>query len=146
MSKGIDPGLLEFAETPAEKRNVQAVIDHGGQRAAAKELGISHQALGESIRKVKAKAAKKNFTTEFGDERLTREGFSVTKTAQMRNREGDIVVDWVSSSPDKEKQFDMIKEVAVALAEPIRGMARPVKSPMAKNGSIMAAYPVAEPH
>lgn len=146
MNKGIDPGLLEFAETDVEIRNIKAVIDLGSQRKAAADLGISHQALGESIRKVKARAAKKNFTTEFGSDRLTREGFSVTKTAQMRNRDGDIVVDWTSSSPDKEKQFDMIKEVAVALAEPIRGMAKPIAAPTNTSSELMACYPIPEPH
>ena len=141
----IDLGLLGFA-TDKERIMLEAIIEHGEQKKAAKALGVTANAVGKALRRVKKRAGVQNYTTEFGNERVLREGFTVKKTSQCRNKDGEIILDWVTSEPEKERQFDLLKEAAVALAEPIRGMAKPIKSPIKINDDFMACYVIADAH
>lgn len=141
----IDKNLLQFA-TDSEREKLEAIIKYGDQEKAAEALGVTRNAVGKAYRRVKARAAKKNYSAEFGNERVLREGFTVKKTSQCRNRDGEIILDWVTSEPEKERQFELLKEAVTALSEPIKGLAEPTPSPTNTSAELMACYPIAEPH
>lgn len=142
----IDPRLIDFINTKTEERAIQAIIKHGNQKDAAEELGITVNAINKAVVRVRRRAARKNYTTEFGNERILREGFTVKKTSQCRNRDGEIILDWVTSEPEKERQFELLKEAATALSEPFKGIAVKTKKPKINMSHLMANYVMADAH
>ncbi|MCK5604150.1 oxidoreductase [Candidatus Pacearchaeota archaeon] len=142
----IDPKLLDFAKTEIEKKTIEAVIKYINYKDAAKELNVTINAVNKAIIRVRRRAARKNYSTEFGKERLVPEGFTTKKVSKCFNRDGDLIINWVSAEPEKERQFELLKEAVVALSEPIKGLAKPVTVPTKTSNRLMACYPVAEPH
>jgi hypothetical protein len=142
----IDPGLLEFATTETEKQAIEATIKHGTQRQAARELGKTYKAISKTIIRVKKKAAKKNYSTEYGTERIVPEGFTAKKVSKCFNRDGELIINWISAEPEKEKQFELLQEAVKVLSEPIKGLADPIPTPTNTSFDLLAVYPIAEPH
>ena len=51
----LDPALLKFADTKKERQAFEAVIKYGNQEEAAEALGVTRNAVGKSIRRIKKK-------------------------------------------------------------------------------------------
>lgn len=141
----IDEKLLQFS-TDSEREKLEAIIKYGSHSKAAKALGITINAVGKAYRRVKKRAAKKNYSTEFGTERLVPEGFTTKKIAKCFNKDGELIINWVSAEPEKERQFELLKEAVEALSEPIKGLIDPVPSPTHTTSDLMTTYPTPEPH
>ena len=61
----LDPKLVEYATTDLQREAIQAVLQYGGVRKAAKVLGISHSNVGRRIDRVKAQASVQGFAPGF---------------------------------------------------------------------------------
>ena len=69
----IDPKLVEFVETDIERVALETFIKHGNQKDAAEELGVTINAISKAIVRIKKRAYKRNYSTEFGSERVLRD-------------------------------------------------------------------------
>ena len=123
----VDPGLLDYA-TPRQAAYLQAVIDHGSARAAARALGAQKGSILFALRTVERVAAAKGYAPAFDMVRPVPEPFRVRGVSTYYNAEGKASGQWVKSSLDNE-QWEAVKRAALtALAEELpRVAATPFK-------------------
>lgn len=55
--------LIQYAQTDRQREIIQAIIEHGSQRKAAKELGVHKGTISGILDKVKRHAAKDSYAT-----------------------------------------------------------------------------------
>jgi len=109
--------LIPFC-TPRQEEYVLAVQQYGGVRKAAKELGVSHAVISNSIKAVKVKAAKHGYAPEHDMTKTCPEGFMVKGVSTYYNEDGKPTAQWVKTNIDLQKQMEFIQEgIAAFLAD-----------------------------
>lgn len=67
MYSEITEALKTWAETPAQMRAIDAILTNNGSvRAAARDLGVHHSTVQETLRRVQTKAASKGYSPSHG--------------------------------------------------------------------------------
>jgi hypothetical protein len=122
----IDPKLKEWA-TPRQTEIIDAVIQTNGIRSAARQLGIKHASLQDTIKAVKKKAIKAGYSPEHDMTKTTPEGFHVKGISTYYNDEGKVKGQWVKTNADKEAQAEALKDFVDGLCATIPTRAKPVK-------------------
>jgi hypothetical protein len=112
--------LLEFCKTDRQREIIQAFIDVGTKRGAAKKLGIDSKAVRECVQRVENYSALHGVAPECHLNKRTPDIFPVSGTSTAYNQDGDVVLQWVKTSVDKQKQLEVMKEVVAALSEDIK--------------------------
>jgi hypothetical protein len=108
--------LLDYA-TPQQAKYLQAVIDHGSMRAAARALGLHKTSIDQALQTVRRVAAAKGYAPAFDMVRPVPEPFRVRGVSTYYNKEGVASGQWVKSALDDE-QWEAVKRAALAaLAE-----------------------------
>jgi hypothetical protein len=124
MATIIDPKLREWA-TQRQAEYLDAINTHGGQRAAARALGVQQNAVNESINLLKKKAAKAGYSPEHDMHNVVPDGYMV-KGASTLYKDGKPVLQWVKSSVDQERMEEIMREVVVGMLEDLPSI--PVKN------------------
>lgn len=96
----IDTELLQWA-TPTQAAYLNAINEHGSGRAAAKALGVSKNAVNESILRLKTQAALKGYSPEHDLVHPTAPGQRLKGTSTLY-KGGKPVVQWVKTTADEE--------------------------------------------
>ena len=143
----IDPKLLEYASTDRQREILQAVIDHGGQSAAARALGVHRNAVDEKVAIAKKRAAAHGWSPEHDMTRTVPDGFKLKGTSTLYDDAGNQRLQWVKSTADQEAQAEMQRQFVQALAEDVRGMAEPLPAPKGPlDEDTLTAYVVGDMH
>lgn len=107
----------------------------------AAELGINER----TMRRWKAKLAVSGYSPEHDMRRQVPDGFKVKGVSSYYNRDGELSGQWVKSSADNDRRYEMMVEACEALKEDL-----PVLAPRAYAGEylpdLMACYPIGDPH
>jgi len=137
-------GLLPYA-TERQAEYLRAIRDHGGQRAAARALGVQSNAVDEAIGLVRKKAAAGGWAPENGLEIPNPDGFVTGKvTVQQRGQTVERV--WKRMSPQDQAQQDLIRRYTEWLAADADGKAGKAATPRRTQADVLAAYPIFDPH
>lgn len=114
----IDPKIKEWA-TSTQKRYIDAVNEHGGMRAAARDLDVPMSAISQAISRARERAAAQNYAPEVNDAMvrglptpLITRGNSV-----LRDGDGNIKLVWEKSQLDKQQWLENQMAVVNALSE-----------------------------
>lgn len=140
-----DETLLQFA-TAREAELLAAVEEHGGQRAAAKALGINQSVISTALARLHARAAKRGYSPEHDMTRTVPDGFRVRGVSTYYNKEGKAAGQWVKSAVDRERTEQLMREAVKALSEDVRGLSPLVPAPARAMADLMAVYPFGDPH
>jgi UDP-2,3-diacylglucosamine pyrophosphatase LpxH len=135
--------LLEYA-TEKEKEKLQAIISTGSLRKAADFLGINERGVTIALSRVKAKAAKQGYSPEHDMIKTVPEGFKLRGTSTLYGKDGNQKLQWVKTSIDAEKQYQLMLEAVEALTEDLPKI-KPTESPIC-NDDLMAIYPIGDAH
>jgi hypothetical protein len=139
--------LLPYA-TDFEKNDIQAVINHGSARKAAKAIGRGKSSIGRTIERVSARAAGKGHAPGTAANYNVAPGFSVKRIADHVNAIGQTTNKWVISEKDKEDMVKQMEEIFGNVCERLEGRAEPVPRPdiAATSKDLAVCVPLGDPH
>lgn len=132
--------------TPRQREYIDAVLKHGSQSKAARELGVSREALRDSLRCAKKRAARHGWSPEHDYTRTVPEGFRLRGVSTLYDGAGNVAAQWVKSAKDHEHRLEQLADAVQSLAEPFRGLAKPAKPPKLANEDLLCIYPMGDPH
>lgn len=112
----LDPRLKDWA-TPAQAQYLDAINELGGVRAAAEKLGKDRRSIQRAIANLKTAAAKHGYSPDHDMTRPVPDGFLVKGVSTYYNSEGVAAGQWVKSSVDRDRQLELIRAAADAMAE-----------------------------
>lgn len=112
----VDPGIKQWA-TEKQARCIDAVIEHGGFRPAARALGIQMNAVREAVRTVERKAAAAGYSPQHDMTRTVPEPFVVRGVSTYYNKEGKPSGQWVKSRMDDARWREAMEAALIAMAE-----------------------------
>lgn len=141
----LNEGYLKFCKTDTERDYVEAVIEHGSGRKAAKALGKAKSSVNEAVKRVKDRASLQGFAPENDMVHVAPDSHFVKGTSTLY-KDGEVALQWVKTDKKAEDQFKVMREMIEALKEGL-----PKESPCALSVSrtdsdLMAIYPLGDPH
>ena len=136
--------LKPFA-TERQKELIDAVITYGGITAAARVLGVHHATISKPLKGLKIKAAMQGHSPAHDMVHSVPNPFIVKGVSTYYNRDGVAAGQWVKSTIDQEKRYEILQEMVRTLADEVKPAA-----PLAYNGScesdLLTVYPLGDPH
>lgn len=145
MGRPLDEQLLQFA-TERQAEVLQAISEHGTQRAAARELGVHPSFITRSVAAVTAKAARHGYSPDHDLTNPAPLGFKVKGTSTLYDKSsGEARLQWVKTTEDKAAQEEMMRAAIAAMVEEIKP-APAVPAPVATQSHLCVAYPVGDHH
>lgn len=126
--KCTDDEIIEFLKT-------------GTKAEAARHFGIGER----SFRRRCQRLALKGFSPSHDMTRTVPDGFKVKGVSSLYNKDGQLAAQWVKSTADSERQYQMMLEACEALKEELPQLiSRPYSG--AYLPDLMACYPIGDPH
>jgi hypothetical protein len=104
-----DPRLREFA-TPQQATYLDAVLEHGGKRAAARALKVGKSTIDDSLDRLVRSAARRGYSPEHDMMRTVPDGFLVKGVSTYYDKDGNPSGQWVKSAVDPERQREIMRE------------------------------------
>jgi len=111
----LDAELLRYCTTDRQREVVQAVIDSGGARAAARALGCNYTAVVNIVTLVRGRAAGKGYAPENDLTVPVAPGMKLARHAQYYDGDGKPRGKWVIQTPDSEAQAQFHAAMVAAL-------------------------------
>jgi hypothetical protein len=112
----LDPKLKEFG-TDQQNERLDAVNKYGSQIAAAAALGVSKNAIHQSMMVLIRNAAKRGYSPDHDMNKVVPDGYKVKGVSTYYNKEGKPSGQWVKSSADEERRIEIVKEAFAAMAD-----------------------------
>lgn len=137
-------GLLPYA-TERQRELIEAVIQHGSNRAAARALNMHPSIIDRALIRAKRNAALKGYAPEYDMVHPVPEGFMVKGVSTYYDNEGKPRGQWVKSSVDLEQQARMIREAAAAMAEELPRL-KPLPNPGLVQDHLCNVYTLTDSH
>lgn len=108
--------LLKYA-TPRQAECINAYIEYGSSRKAAAALGVNKTNINSVIAAVKKKAALQGESPEHQMNKPVPDGFKVKGVSTYYNADGEVTGQWVKSSADEQRRYELMLEAVEALKE-----------------------------
>ena len=141
----LDPKLLEYCVSEAEKTYLDAVLQAGSVQAASRALETNRNNIRQAVERVRLRAAKMGYAPEAHMVRPTTAPFVVKGTSTLYGEDGAPKLQWVKTNLDREAQLEIMKEAVAALAEDVKP-AKPIPPPPDVSEAHMAVIPWGDPH
>jgi len=143
----IDPrSLLEFVESEAQNRVVQAVIEHGSNNKAAQALGMSRRGIDRTIKRVEGYAAAKGVAPHRDLVHQTAEGFDAKRVSTAYKEDGTVALQWVIQEPQKKSLKERLDLMIEGVKDDIQGFKDPVPAPAKVRDDYLAMYMIGDHH
>ena len=140
----IDEGLKRFATQ--RQWEYYTAVDETTGRGAAEKFSVSERTVWNSITALKRKAALQGYSPEHDMTHTAPETHAVKGTSTLYNEEGNVQMQWVKTNLKLEDKLKQIVEFAEALAEEVKGKAKPVKAPKVDTKNQLATYIIGDQH
>lgn len=139
----LDQKLKEYA-SGRQAAYVDAVNQHGGLDAAAKELGVSRDTIDRALRTVKANAARAGYAPgHFINGVAT--GFAMGKVTVQRGADGEVERTWERQSPEAAHRQQMIRDAFDAMAVDLPRI-EPTKYAAPSDDKLATLYTLTDSH
>lgn len=135
--------LQQYA-TERQWEVMQAIEEAGGIWKAAKKLNLALGTIGNTKKAVLQKAAKAGYAPEHDLTHSVPDGFKL-KGASTLYKDGQPILQWVKSAIDDERQAEIIREMAVAMAEALPRV-EPTQVKNATVDNLATVYPIGDAH
>lgn len=137
--------LLQYCQTDRQREVINAIIEAGSQRKAAKAIGVSKQSIDCVLKTIRKHAAKAGHSPDHDMVHTVPDGYLVKGVSTYYNKDGKAAGQWVKSSIDSERQLEIMREAIEALCKDVK----PV-DPVAFNcevlSDLMTVYPIGDAH
>jgi hypothetical protein len=142
----MDSGFLEFCKTDAQRRIIQAIIDHGSARQAAKHLNVDYSYTKKTASLVKKRAAAQGYAPAHDMIHTAPKGFSVKGTSTLYHPEKGIVAQWVKTNQNQEEIYEQLVDGIKDAFTDFKGASHFVKQPDEVIEDYLTAYVMGDPH
>ena len=105
--------LKQFAMNESQLRKIEAVIEHGSNRKAAKVLGVAPSSVDSTIQSIRKRAARLGYAPDHDMTRPAPDGFSVSGVSTLYNADGEISAQWVKTKQEREIMLKATMEAAI---------------------------------
>lgn len=136
--------FMPFCNTDRQREILQAVIDNKGQRAAARALNTNKSNIDRVMDIVRKRAALQGHSPEHDMKHTVPDGFKV-KGVSTLYKDGAPVIQWVKSSADDERRYQMMLEAIEALTNELPQIDHR-DAPITGSEDLMAIYPIGDAH
>lgn len=141
----IDARIKDWA-SEREREIIDAVLEHGSSRAAAKTLGINASSVCRAIQRAERKAARAGYSPSHDYTATVPPGFHVRGVSQLR-KNGEVLLEWVKSQKDREYEWELLRDAVSDYAEEYSGLVPSVPEPTEQAESdLLAVLPMGDPH
>jgi len=140
----IEDGEYPDWVTPTQVRYLEAVKEHGSNAEAERQLGLSKDTVGKSLRAYQRMAALKGHAPGHFVSGAA-PGFAVGKVTIQRNAFGAVERTWERQSPDAEAQAERLQAIRDGLLEGLQPIA-PLAAPSYTDDDLLTVYPQGDPH
>ena len=141
----LDPKLLEYCVSEAEKTYLDAVLQAGSVQAASRALETNRNNVRQAVERVRLRAAKMGYAPEAHLVRPTTAPFVVKGTSTLYGEDGTPRLQWVKTSLDKEAQLEIMKQAVEAICDDVLPV-RAIPAPADVNEQLISIYPWGDPH
>ena len=117
--------LLEFCQTERQTEILKTIIDVGSINRAFPLLGITRQAVQNTLKVIKKNARLRGYDPEADMTRPSGEGLGLKRVSTNYNEDGDIRQQWVIFEPGKEQQGQQLIEFCEGLKQEIKPAKKP---------------------
>lgn len=142
----LNPKLISYCKSDAQREIVRAVLEHGTNRKAAQALGKNRRGVDQALNRVKLYAASQGFAPQHDMTHTAPDGFHVKGTSTLYDKDGQVSIQWVKTDADRELQAELLRAMADELKEEVRGLAKPVKLPNHKFEDMLSSYVIGDAH
>lgn len=136
--------LRQYA-TERQQVYIDAIIEHGGLRAAGRALNVNPESVRRSMIRLDAHAARSGFSPQHDMVRTVPDGFLVKGVSTLYNGDGRVSAQWVKSRIDPERQAELFRAATEAFASELP-REEPVAPPEHTSDKLMAVYPLSDQH
>lgn len=136
--------LLPFA-TEIERKHMEAILLHGSAKAAARVLGLADTTLSRAVKRVRIRAAMQGHSPKHDMVHDVPNPYIVKGVSTYYNRDGVAAGQWVKSSLDNERRFEILQEAVRALAEDVKPVP-PISFTGSCEQDLLTVYPYGDPH
>lgn len=136
---------LKFWASESQCRYIDAVIEHGSIREAARALQTNYTTVRGAIEAAKARAALKGFSPEHDMNKTVPDPFVVKGTSTLYDENGNPRLQWVKTSLSEEKREQVIREAVAALLVDTPRLA-PLPSPLHASDSLCNVFTLTDTH
>lgn len=135
--------LRQFA-TPRQLEYLEAIERYGSQNKAAKALGVARNALQDSIKSVKRKAARQlpgqhDYTKRVPD------GYAIQGVSQYIDKDGKVAGQWIKSNVDMARQSELMRAAMAAMSAEVPRL-EPVPGPAHSASALCTVYTLTDCH
>lgn len=136
--------LLQYAQTDRQREIIEAIIEHGSNRKAAKALGVANGTVTSALDKVKRHAAQKGHSPEHDMVHAVPDGYKVKGVSTLYS-DGVVKAQWVKSDIDRERQLEIMREAIEALCADIKPVGV-VDCPNVISNDLLNVYVITDYH
>lgn len=140
----IDERLKEWA-TAAQVQYINAVNETGSARKAGARLGCHHSAIMASLRRLESLAATKGYSPAHNMTHTAPDPFIIKGVSTYYDSEGQPRGQWVKSALDGQRQAELMKAAAEAMAEELPRLAA-LAAPRATLADLCNLYTFTDCH
>jgi hypothetical protein len=139
-----DERLREFADS-REAELLQAVNEHGSPNAAGKALGLHHSSIIRALDRLETRAAKIGYSPRHDMHHTVPDGYLVKGVSTYYNKDGIAAGQWVKSAVNRERQEELMREAAAAMAETLPRV-KPAPGPAKTDSALCNVYTLTDCH
>ncbi len=143
-SMTVDEGLKQFA-TERQVEYIDAVNQHKGIRAAARELGVDHKVIVRAIKSAKRRAEIRGYAPRHDFIRPVPEMFKAHGVSTYDNKDGKPSGQWVKEALDEQQRMQAIEAAIAGLCDDVP-RAKPVAAPVICNSAVATVYTLTDSH
>ena len=138
--------LLDFAKTDRQRQIVSMILEGKSQRAVARELGISRNAVVEPLKVVKRRAAAQGFSPDHDMTHICPDGYRVEGVSTFYDEDGNPKAQWVKTTEDQNRLREFADQLVHSIGQQVTPI-RPKKAARLKrDADHMAAYIIGDAH
>lgn len=141
----IDPELKKFCNKVQLER-LELYEKLGSHRKVAEHLGVSPNAVTQSLYQIKVKAAIQGHSPDHDMKHTVPDGFKVKGVSSYYNKDGALSGQWVKSTQDDERREEIMKAAIAALSEEVTGLSPIIDLETPVYANLLAVYPFGDPH
>lgn len=140
----VDEKLFDFC-TENQRKVLDAIILHGGAKAADDALGMCKGGSSEIYNNVKNKAAKMGYAPDHGFTRPVPDGFIAKGVSSYYKATDTQPAQWVKASIDAERQQEIFKAAVDAMSSTLPRL-DPIIAPEQLNADLLTLYTLTDAH
>lgn len=142
----VDPNLLQFCRTDAQREKLQAIIDCGSVQGAARKLNLHNTTVKEALDKAKKHAQLRGYDPAHDLNHVLPETLALKGTSTLYHKEKGMMLQWVKTRTDEEEYKRAILEGIRDALDQYRGQSEPVKHIGFSETETCAVYGMGDAH